>query len=165
MSRHGATLARHAVEPALALVAAPELLPLSPWPARKLRLLAVVVVLAAVVLGVAWYGCSGETTWHVQVRWFGLGVVACAVNALACLVWLAAGLRELRKARAWTLAALHGRDLLPVLPRATTAAPSGDLVTSPRMRRYHRADCPLMVGKAAMPVTAGDLTACGICGS
>jgi hypothetical protein len=168
MSRHGATLARRAVAEAVspAFVAAPEPLPVSPWPARKLPLLAAVVVLAGVVLGVAWYGCSGETVWHVQIRWFGLGVLACAVNAAACLIWLAAGLRELRKARAWTLAALHGRNLLPVVHTSAAATPSGELVTAPRMRRYHRADCPLMAGKAAVAVpTASDLTPCGICGS
>jgi hypothetical protein len=171
MSRHGATLARGApVRPAEPGPAAgPEPMPASPWSARTGRLLAIVVVVAAVVLGIAWYGCSGETIWHVQVRWFGLGVLACAVNAVACLVWLASGLREVRRARAWTAVALRGRGLLPVPVRAAAGAvPAGDLVTSARMRRYHRTDCPLMAGKAAEAVTAESATArgldaCGIC--
>jgi hypothetical protein len=153
-------------EPAPAV--APEPLPASPWSVAMLRVLAVGVVIAAVLLGLAWLGCSGQTVWHVQVRWLGLGVLACALNAVACLIWLAAGLREVRKARAWTIEALRGRGLLPVAAFAAPAVPTGELVTSARMRRYHRPDCPLMRGKIAqvVPATAAaNLPGCGICGS
>jgi hypothetical protein len=119
------------------------------------------------VLAIAWYGCSGETTWRVQVRWFGLGVLACALNALGCLVWLGAGVRGLRRERAWTTAELRRRDLLPVRAAAAAdAAPAGEFVTAARMRRYHRGDCPLMAGKTAVAVTPGaGLSACGVCSS
>jgi hypothetical protein len=172
MSRHGAALARRA--PAMAAeqraAAAPAPMPASPWSAAGVRALAVVVVLAAVVLGIAWYGCSGETVWRVQVRWFGLGLIACAFNAVACLTWLAVGLRAIRTARTWTTAALRTRDVPELRPRLVAAAPAGDLVTSARMRRYHRPDCPLMAGKDAERVTAATaaargLAVCGICES
>ncbi len=141
-------------------------LPASPWPISGIRWLALVVVVAAVVLAIAWYGCSGETTWWVQVRWFGLGVLACALNALGCLVWLGTGVRSLRRERATTTAELRRRDLLPVRTAVDVAPPAGGLVTAPRMRRYHRRDCPLMAGKAAVAVAPdAGLAACGVCES
>lgn len=172
MTRHSSTLARRApaakdLPPERPVVP----LPKSPWPATGLRRLAPLVIVGAVVLAVSWYGCSGETTWRVQVRWFGLGVLACAVNALGCLVWLGAGVRSLRRERAWTTAELRRRDLRPVRPAADAAVAatrSEALVTGARMRRYHRSDCPLMAGKEAQVLSAEaaaarGLPACGVC--
>jgi hypothetical protein len=134
-----------------------------------LRVLVLIIGLAGVVLAVAWYGCSETAGWQVQVRWIGLGVLACAVNALGCLCWLALGIRSLRQARVWTAAELHRRGLAAPRAVSSVGAPAGDgWVTSARMRRYHRAQCPLVAGKPVDAVT-GDaatergLTVCGIC--
>ncbi|GAA0617281.1 hypothetical protein GCM10009547_19360 [Sporichthya brevicatena] len=139
-------------------------MPPSPWPVRTTRLLTLVAVLAAVVLAVAWYGCSGETVWRIQVRWFGLGLLACALNAAGCLAWLATGIRALRRERAWTTAELRRREDRPTPVTAAVPLPRTELVTAARMRRYHRADCPLMRGKPTVPVTP-DLAPCGVCAS
>jgi hypothetical protein len=165
VNRHGTTLARRVpAAPAPRPDEPSPGLPSSLWPVAGIRWLGLVVLVAGVVLAIAWYGCSGETTWHVQVRWFGLGVLACALNAVGCLLWLAAGLRSLRRERAWTTAELRRRDLLPVRPTVAAVPVAGDLVTAARMRRHHRGDCPLMAGKQAVPAPPG-LAPCGVCAS
>lgn len=170
MSRHGAVLARRAPLAPVDPAPAPhrEVLPVNPWTAAHLRGLILVIGLTGVVLAVAWYGASVETTWRVQVRWIGLGVLACALNGLGCLFWLASGFGSLRQARVWTTAELHRRGLPAPRPVPVGAPAVDGWVTSARMRRYHRAGCPLVAGKPVDAVTVDaattrGLTACGIC--
>jgi hypothetical protein len=164
-SRRGATLERRA-EPVPARPPRRAVTPRSAWTPGGLRVLIVVALLCLLLLWFAWYGCSRTVSWTVQVRWICLGVGACVVNALGCLAWLGVGVRSLRRERSRAIAELRSHDLMP--RQFVPEAGGDDLVTGARMRRYHRADCPLMAAKAAQVVTAESAAArgllpCGVC--
>ncbi|MFJ2236159.1 hypothetical protein [Streptomyces sp. NPDC087859] len=127
----------------------------------------------AVLCVIGWYGVSGERYAERQLPYLASCTVPGAALIIAGAVLLAHG-RD-------TVAALRVEELYGLLvatepadaeePGRVTApiAVSGDLLMVPGGTLWHRADCPLVSGKAeAVPVDAklaasGELGPCPIC--
>ncbi|MFE1247774.1 hypothetical protein [Streptomyces sp. NPDC058735] len=128
----------------------------------------------AVLCVVGWYGISGERYAERQLPYLASCTVPGAALIISGAVLLAHGRGALAAARVEELYGL----LVAAVPadtdetgQAATAplAVSGELVMVPGGTLRHRADCPLVAGKAeAVPVDAalpagGELGPCPIC--
>jgi hypothetical protein len=130
--------------------------------------LAVVGAAGLVGLVVTWVGISGTVRLSTQARWLGLGIGSLILAGFAMVGWLIVGLLRISALRRDVVAALNARTA------AAGAGPTADSVgvplfgVAPGMRRYHRPDCLLLVGKKVVlgspeaHAEAG-LTPCGIC--
>ncbi|WP_246235124.1 hypothetical protein [Streptomyces boluensis] len=130
---------------------------------------------AALALGAAlcvlgWYGISGERFTARQVPYLASCTLPGAALLVAGAVLLVGGRHALATARVEQLyALLVAAD--PGAPEADAGvhapvASSADLLQVPGGTLYHRADCPLVVGKpAAVPADpdGGGLTPCPVC--
>ncbi|MFI1164272.1 hypothetical protein ACH4UM_11750 [Streptomyces sp. NPDC020801] len=128
----------------------------------------------AVLCVIGWYGVSGERYTGRQLPY----LASCTVPGAALIVTGAVLLTHGRQALAASrVEELYGL-LVAAAPEDTDAsaealtaplAVSGKLATVPGGTLYHRADCPLVAGKAeAVPVDArllagGELHPCPIC--
>ena len=128
----------------------------------------------AVLCVIGWYGVSGERHAERQLPY----LASCSIPGAALIV---AGAVLLAHGRG-TIAATRVEELYGLLVAAepegtepgtaSAAAPlavSGELLMVPGGTLWHRADCPLVTGKAeAVPVDAklvrgGELSPCPIC--
>ncbi|MEU6685536.1 hypothetical protein [Streptomyces sp. NPDC046832] len=129
----------------------------------------------AVLCVVGWYGISGERYAERQLPYLASCTVPGAALIIAGAVLLARGRDSIAAARVEELYGLLVEDG-PAEPEATTGraalaplAVSGDLLMVPGGTLWHRADCPLVAGKAeAVPVDSklvagGELDPCPIC--
>ena len=135
------------------------------WNRRELIVSATLYVLGGIGLFIAWRGSAGEADWHDTANWLVLATASVSVAGLGILVWLALGKVRIAAAKRAVSAGLveRRRDRLA----AATAVLDADFITAAGMRRYHRPDCLLMVGKEAVAVTpeTSSLRACGVCAS
>lgn len=129
----------------------------------------------AVLCVIGWYGISGERFAERQLPYLASCTVPGAALIVAGAVLLAHGRGALAAARVeelyGLLVAVEGED--PAAVRAERAAAplatSDDLLIVPEGRLLHRADCPLVAGKAtAVPpdpgvLASGATTPCPIC--
>ncbi|MFE6487086.1 hypothetical protein ACFVGN_29715 [Streptomyces sp. NPDC057757] len=128
----------------------------------------------AVLCVIGWYGVSGERYAERQLPFLASCTVPGAALIIAAAVLLTHGRNALAAARVEELYRL----LVAAAPAdadesgkaaATPVAVSGELLTVPGGTLWHRADCPLVAGKAeAVPVDAlllasGELGPCPIC--
>ncbi|MEU3891517.1 hypothetical protein [Streptomyces sp. NPDC029041] len=128
----------------------------------------------AVLCAVGWYGVSGERYAERQLPYLASCTIPGAALIIAGAVLLAQGRGSLAAARVEELYGL----LVAAEPAGTEEtgpavlaplAVSGDLLMVPGGTLWHRADCPLVAGKAeAVPVdsklvASGELDACPIC--
>ncbi|MFD5632461.1 hypothetical protein [Streptomyces sp. NPDC127072] len=128
----------------------------------------------AVLCVIGWYGVSGERYAERQLPFLASCTVPGAALIIAAAVLLTHGRNALAAARVEELYRL----LVAAGPAdadesgqaaATPVAVSGELLTVPGGTLWHRADCPLVAGKAeAVPVDAlllasGELGPCPIC--
>ncbi|MFF7450846.1 MULTISPECIES: hypothetical protein [unclassified Streptomyces] len=126
----------------------------------------------AVLCVIGWYGVSGERYAERQLPYLASCTVPGAALIIAGAVLLTHGRGALAAARVEELYGL----LVATEPEDDSARPvtaplavSGDLLMVPGGTLWHRADCPLVSGKAeAVPVDAqlrasGDLGPCPIC--
>ncbi|MFF8017545.1 hypothetical protein [Streptomyces sp. NPDC007929] len=123
---------------------------------------------------VGWYGVSGERYAERQLPYLASCTIPGAALIIAGAVLLARG-RE-------SIAARRVEELYGLLTEEASAGPqetgraglaplavSGDLLMVPGGTLWHRADCPLVAGKAeAVPVdsklvASGELDPCPIC--
>ncbi|MEV0242517.1 hypothetical protein AB0I06_21660 [Streptomyces sp. NPDC050674] len=129
---------------------------------------------AGAVLCVAgWYGVSGERYAERQLPYLASCSIPGAALIVAGAVLLARGRESLAATRVEELYGLLVAG--PAEPQETGRAArtplavSGDLRMVPGGTLWHRADCPLVAGKAeAVPVdsklvASGELTPCPIC--
>lgn len=130
----------------------------------------------AVLCVVGWYGISGERFAERQLPYLASCTVPGAALIIAAAVLLAHGRSALAATRVeelyGLLVATEAADA-EAAGRATAAplATSGTLLMVPGGTLRHRADCPLVAGKAeAVPVpvdsqvmASGDLRPCPIC--
>ena len=129
----------------------------------------------AVLCVIGWYGISGERFAERQLPYLASCTVPGAALIVAGAVLLTQGRNALAAARVEELYGLlvtaGSADAEEPGP-ATAALPiavSGDLLMVPGGTLWHRADCPLVSGKAeAVPVDAkllasGELGPCPIC--
>lgn len=128
----------------------------------------------AVLCVVGWYGVSGERYAERQLPYLASCTIPGAALIIAGAVLLTHGRGSIAAAR---VEELHG--LLVAAEPAdadetgrsgpTPLAVSGDLLMVPGGTLWHRADCPLVAGKAeAVPVdsklvASGELDPCPIC--
>ncbi|QYX81129.1 hypothetical protein [Streptomyces akebiae] len=128
----------------------------------------------AVLCVVGWYGVSGERFAERQLPYLASCTIPGAALIVAGAVLLAHGRNALAASR---VEALYGLLVAaePADDAASAQAPAGPLATSgtllmvPGGTLWHRADCPLVAGKAeAVPVDSrvldsGELRPCPIC--
>ncbi|MFE6335421.1 hypothetical protein ACFVP3_25020 [Streptomyces sp. NPDC057806] len=127
----------------------------------------------AVLCVLGWYGVSGERFAERQLPYLASCTVPGAALIVAAAVLLTQGRNALAAARVEELyGLLVTADTTEAEAPGLSAAPlavSGDRLMVPGGTLFHRADCPLVSGKAeAVPVDAklvrsGDLGPCPIC--
>ncbi|KUO16392.1 hypothetical protein [Streptomyces dysideae] len=128
----------------------------------------------AVLCVIGWYGISGERFAERQLPYLASCTVPGAALIIAGAVLLTHGRSAIAAARVEELYGLlvaagsaDGEESGEAA--ATRPAVSGDLLMVPGGTLWHRADCPLVAGKAeAVPVDAkllatGELGPCPIC--
>jgi hypothetical protein len=128
----------------------------------------------AVLCAVGWYGVSGERYAERQLPYLASCTIPGAALIVAGAVLLAQGRGSVAAERVEELYGLlvaaepDGTGETGRAARAPLAV-SGDLLMVPGGTLWHRADCPLVAGKAeAVPVdsalvASGELEACPIC--
>lgn len=139
----------------------------SPWRRRDLIKLTALHVLGLVVIVVGWIGSSGELDFADQTRWTAVAVFGAILATVGGASWLLAGLATVSRERRLL------RDQLGVLyaPQPTRSLDGVDdrtFVVAEGMRRYHRASCDVVRGKATRPVAGPgheELLPCGMCRS
>ncbi|MFE0676160.1 hypothetical protein [Streptomyces sp. NPDC058867] len=127
----------------------------------------------AVLCVLGWYGVSGERFAERQLPYLASCTAPGAALIVAGAVLLARGRDALTAARVdelyGLLVAAGPEDAEPPGRPAAPLAVSGDLLMVPGGTLWHRADCPLVAGKAeAVPVDSGlvrggELGPCPIC--
>ncbi|MFF5311687.1 hypothetical protein [Streptomyces massasporeus] len=128
----------------------------------------------AVLCVVGWYGISGERYAERQLPYLASCTIPGAALIIAGAVLLARGRESIAARRVEELYGLlveEGPGGPEETGRAALAplAVSGDLLMVPGGTLWHRADCPLVAGKAeAVPVDSklvagGELDPCPIC--
>jgi hypothetical protein len=128
----------------------------------------------AVLCVVGWYGVSGERYAERQLPYLASCSIPGAALIIAGAVLLARGRGSIAAARVEELygllvAAEPGEPEEAGRAALAPLAVSGDLLMVPGGTLWHRADCPLVAGKAeAVPVdsklvASGELDPCPIC--
>lgn len=141
-----------------------------PWRARDLTRWTLGTWVGLIVIVVAWFGASGSAELDVQYRWLNLGVAGAVIVGTANIVWLLNGVRAVRERRHEILAALLAEASPSEEVPDHLESRDDVLVAAPKMTRYHRADCPLVAGKAAAEAglrahRAAGRRPCGVCRS
>ena len=128
----------------------------------------------AVLCVVGWYGVSGERYAERQLPYLASCTIPGAALIIAGAVLLARGLATMAARGVEVLDGLRlevgpGDPAEADRPVLAPLAVSGDLLMVPGGTLWHRADCPLVAGKAeAVPVdsklvASGELGPCPIC--
>ncbi|MXM63501.1 hypothetical protein GR925_08575 [Streptomyces sp. HUCO-GS316] len=129
----------------------------------------------AVLCVIGWYGISGERYAERQLPYLASCTVPGAALIVAGAVLLAHGRGAIAAARVEELYGLlvaaepADAEAGPGQASAAPLAVSGDLLMVPGGTLFHRADCPLVAGRAeAVPVdtklvASGELGPCPIC--
>ena len=137
----------------------------APWEPNDLVRLVTMTLIALGIIGVAWYGASGQGRLSQQIAWLNLSVVGVMIAGGANLMWMARGRRSVGERRRALLSSWD-RTGVPVTAAVASARQGdGGLVRVEGMRFAHTASCPLVAGKALVAVPADDpAPRCGICG-
>jgi hypothetical protein len=142
-----------------------------PWGRGAWVVLLVLLAVGLIGMVIGWSGISGTADLEEQTRWLGVGIGSLIVAGIGMVAWLVAGLISLAKLRRGVL-----RDLAVSYPDAKTqrrdeTAPQQGVGTygiATGMRRYHRADCDVLVDKDVRWLDAEALhfagaLPCGMC--
>ena len=138
--------------------------PTLPWTQSDARTSSLMLLVGAVLLGWAWFEASGTARLSSQTGWLAMSIFGTLIVAFAGSSWIWAGRRSVRERRADVADALAATLLPPTT--ADASAPASGLVTIAGSRRYHRADCQLVVGKRVQrlaPGATGERTRCEMC--
>lgn len=135
------------------------------------RLALVVGVLGALAVGVASAGASSTPLVGRQAAWGAVGVSGTFGVIAASLLWVATSRQAVaRRTTELRTAILAGAMEVRAGMTPAVARPAGgpDLVASPAMVHYHRADCRLAAGKPVAAAGRADheqtgRSPCGVC--
>lgn len=135
------------------------------WTRADLARLGFCAVVGSAGLAFAWRGSAGEADWQDNSRWIVLGSASAALAVAGMILWLVCGRSRIVASQRVVRAALARRTAPPLSPRRETGEHAR--VSAAGMRRFHRPDCLLMVGKQPQPVDphATPLRACEVCAS
>jgi hypothetical protein len=148
----------------------------SPWAFSDVMTL--LVVFAAGLIGsiIAWYGAAGEGHWSRQIGWLVGSLASVAVMVLACLMYLAQGVRTVHVEKARLLSLVRDQcGTRPSTPGGGTSASvaaseqgAPEFRTADRMTQYHLQGCRMLSGKdlrAVSPQAAHrqGLVPCRVC--
>lgn len=138
----------------------------APWEPNDLVRLVTLSLIALAVIGIAWYGASGEGRLSQQMSWLNLAVVGILVGGAGNLTWMARGRRSVGERRRALLGAWERTGSGAASPTSAPGAKADSrLVRVAGMRFAHTADCPLVTGKKVVTVRADDAAPrCGVCG-
>ena len=137
-----------------------------PWNRRNLIGFAVATAFGAALLGASYLGVSSEVHLKDQVPFLDLGIAGLLVATVGGVRWLAAVVKAVRVRKAAAVALVRSR--FGSIEASGLAGPSDDFVAAPRMTRYHRPGCSLVVGKDVSAATLAEHSAagrrpCGMC--
>lgn len=142
------------------------------WSPTALGRYAGAVGLGVLLLTGSWFAIGGKADWADQRGWMSLSVAVTTAVWFGGILLLVAGRRRIGLRRIALLGDLPLAPQPASTPVATavlSGAPSSEeLVSADNLVRFHRADCPLAVGKgyASAPLAAhrdaGRLP-CGVC--
>ncbi|MGW0944744.1 hypothetical protein ACWD4O_19665 [Streptomyces sp. NPDC002623] len=130
------------------------------------------LAVGAVLCAVGWYGVSGERYAERQLPYLASCTIPGAALIVAAAVLLTYGRSAVSHARVdelYGLLVAAGPEEPEESAATAPVAVSGELRMVPGGTLWHRADCPLVAGKAeAVPVdgrllATGDLDPCPIC--
>jgi hypothetical protein len=103
---------------------------------------------------VGWFGASGESTPADQTKWLDVAAAGVGVAGVGSAMLLLNGRRAVGECRRALLPSREERgasavEPVHVEPRVESADRGADrYVAGANMSKYHRADCPLVGGKA-----------------
>ncbi|MQY13164.1 hypothetical protein SRB5_33070 [Streptomyces sp. RB5] len=123
----------------------------------------VALAAGAVLCVIGWYGVSGESVAERQLPYLASSTIPGAALVVAGAVLLTRG-EQGRVEELYALLTAAEDD--PADAERPLPAAGGPYLAVPGGTLYHRADCPLVSGKAdARPVNGdgGELTACPVC--
>jgi hypothetical protein len=123
--------------------------------------------LGALAIVVSWFQAAGRLRVGDQADWAVVGVAGTTAVVLASLLWVLAARRAVERRLGHVLTRLEpNAALTPELAVERTTREA--LVASPVMAHYHRAGCPLALGKPVSPAARGvhdtaGRRPCGVC--
>jgi hypothetical protein len=137
---------------------------LSPWsPAESLRALAI-TLLGAGAIGLGWHRVVDQPRWDDQISSVAIAGAGFVVAGFAVATWVLRG-RDAIAARRRDLLPDVEASLRPTTPSAPALEP---LVAHATLGPYHRAGCPMAVGRDWPAVQVGAMAGagrrpCGVC--
>jgi hypothetical protein len=141
-----------------------------PWNGLAVVVAAVLVGLGLLGMAVGWYGISDTADLESQARWLGLGIGSLVLAGFGMVVWLLLGLISVATLRREVVRDLTARRNARATaePETGELAPVGTFGIATGMRRYHRAECDILVGKNVRwldheALGFADAQPCGMC--
>jgi hypothetical protein len=136
---------------------------------------AMLLLLGVVLWVVGWYNASDELDVDNQIAPLNLSVAGTLIAGVGFVLWFLAGRRavgarrrvivERRRSLVLSVEGRPSRRDQSLAPRAASPV----LVAGPTLRRFHRSDCPLALGRTDWAEagrsehTAAGRVACGVC--
>ncbi len=152
------------------------------WGPDDLLRWAFAILVAAIVIGVAWYVCAGDVSLNQQIGPMDAAVAGLVVSGFGNATWLLRGRRAIGERRRALLpdpvaqvqrARMNrGQSPAPVvggLSSATRVFEVETFLAGPDMERYHRATCALAAGRVGWTTMtrqehdAAGRKPCGVC--
>jgi hypothetical protein len=152
------------------------------WGPDDLLRWAFAILVAAIVIGVAWYVAAGELSLNQQIGPMDGAVAGVVVSGFGNATWLLRGRRAVGERRRALLPdpvaqvqrarMSRGRSPAPVVDVRSAATPVVEVerfLAGPDMERYHLSACALAAGRAGWTTmtrqehTAAGRKPCGVC--
>ena len=139
-----------------------------PWTTEDLFRLLIGDFGALALVVTSWLEASGEVTVRHELAWLRLGIVGIGIAGFTNARWLLAGRRVVGLGRTMILPSRTDPGLGSAR-RTTAAEPAafGDAVVAVAgaagVSRYHRPDCPLVIGKTTTPSPGLGFAPCEAC--
>jgi hypothetical protein len=142
------------------------------WAAEDFIRLVLALGVGGIVVGVAWYICSGDASFNQQIGPLDAAVGGLIFAGGGNVMWLLRGRRALGERRRALMPDPEAAILVVVPDRQVSTAgladPSDLLLAGDGLVRFHRATCPLASGRSWTPMTRGEHEGlgrqpCGVC--